>query len=92
MYHIFNHYTYLLQGGLNTLKFLFDYLKGIAIGAGAILPGISSGVLCVIFGLYEKLIDSVLNISGVPAASVISILIICISAGLMYYTNRKREC
>jgi putative membrane protein len=44
------------------LKFLFDYLKGIAIGAGAILPGISSGVLCVIFGLYEKLINSVLNI------------------------------
>lgn len=44
------------------MKFLFDYLKGIAIGAGAILPGISSGVLCVIFGLYEKLIDSVLNI------------------------------
>lgn len=44
------------------MKFLFDYLKGIAIGAGAILPGISSGVLCVIFGLYEKLINSVLNI------------------------------
>lgn len=44
------------------MKFLFDYLKGIAIGAGAILPGISSGVLCVIFGLYEKLINSILNI------------------------------
>lgn len=44
------------------MKFLIDYLKGIALGAGAILPGISSGVLCVIFGLYEKLIDSVLNI------------------------------
>lgn len=37
-------------------------------------------------------IDSVLNISGVPAASVISILIIGISAGFLYYTNRKREC
>ena len=61
-YHIFKYFSYLLQGGLNTLKFLFDYLKGIAIGAGAILPGISSGVLCVIFGIYEKLIDSVLNI------------------------------
>jgi putative membrane protein len=44
------------------LKFLIDYLKGVALGAGAILPGISSGVLCVIFGIYEKLIDSVLNI------------------------------
>ena len=33
---------------------------GIALGAGAILPGISSGVLCVIFGIYEKLLDSIL--------------------------------
>lgn len=37
------------------------FFIGLAIGAGAILPGISSGVLCVIFGIYEKLIDSVLN-------------------------------
>lgn len=43
------------------MNFIFSYLKGICIGAGAILPGISSGVLCVIFGLYEKLINSVLN-------------------------------
>ena len=38
-----------------------NFLKGLAIGAGAILPGISSGVLCVIFGIYEKLLSSVLN-------------------------------
>lgn len=36
-------------------------MKGIAIGAGAILPGISSGVICVIFGVYEKLLNAVLN-------------------------------
>lgn len=41
--------------------FIIDFLKGVAIGAGAILPGISSGVLCVIFGIYETLLDSVLN-------------------------------
>ncbi len=44
------------------MKFLASFCKGILIGSGAILPGISSGVLCVIFGIYEKLIDSVLNI------------------------------
>lgn len=44
------------------MKFLLDYLKGILIGSGAILPGISSGVFCVIFGIYEKLVDSVLNL------------------------------
>ena len=41
-------------------SFFIGSLKGIALGAGAILPGISSGVLCVIFGIYEKLLDSIL--------------------------------
>ena len=44
------------------MNFIKNCLKGICIGAGAILPGISSGVLCVIFGIYDKLIDSILNI------------------------------
>ena len=43
------------------MTFLLNCAKGIAIGSGAILPGISSGVLCVIFGIYEKLLDSILN-------------------------------
>lgn len=43
------------------MHFIVDFLKGIAIGAGAILPGISSGVLCVIFGIYENLLNCVLN-------------------------------
>ena len=44
------------------MNFIKDIVKGICIGAGAILPGISSGVLCVIFGIYDKLVDSVLGI------------------------------
>ncbi len=44
------------------MSFFVNCLKGIALGAGAILPGISSGVLCVIFGFYEKLINSILAI------------------------------
>ena len=44
------------------MRFILDCLKGICIGAGAILPGISSGVLCVIFGIYDKLVDNVLGI------------------------------
>lgn len=43
------------------MTFLINCIKGIAIGAGAILPGISSGVLCVIFGIYEKLLNSILG-------------------------------
>ena len=43
------------------MNFLSNCLKGIAIGSGAILPGISSGVFCVIFGIYDKLLNSILN-------------------------------
>lgn len=42
------------------MHFVSNIFKGVALGAGAILPGISSGVLCVIFGIYEKLLDSIL--------------------------------
>lgn len=40
---------------------LKNFLVGITIGMCAILPGISSGVLCVVFGLYEKIINSITN-------------------------------
>ena len=43
------------------MKGFLNIIKGIFIGAGAIVPGVSSGVLCVIFGIYEKLLDAVLN-------------------------------
>ena len=43
------------------MKIIGNFIKGILIGAGCILPGISSGVLCVIFGIYDKLLDSILN-------------------------------
>lgn len=43
------------------VSFFTSIVKGIAIGAGAILPGISSGVLCVIFGIYEELVNSILG-------------------------------
>lgn len=43
------------------MNFIISFFKGLLIGAGAILPGISSGVLCVIFGIYETLLDCFLN-------------------------------
>ena len=38
-----------------------NFIKGIFIGSGAILPGISSGVICMVLGLYEQLLDSILH-------------------------------
>lgn len=43
------------------MSFLSNFIKGVFIGSGAILPGISSGVICMVLGLYEKLLDSILN-------------------------------
>ena len=36
---------------------LFNIFKGALIGTGAILPGISGGVLCVVFGVYKPLME-----------------------------------
>ena len=39
------------------LRPLLLFLQGIVIGTGAILPGISGGVLCMAFGLYEPMVQ-----------------------------------
>lgn len=43
------------------MKYFYNFLIGILMGFGAILPGVSSGVFCVIFGIYEKLVNSIIN-------------------------------
>ena len=41
---------------LSTIKkFIVRVIQGAIIGAGAILPGISGGVLCVVFGIYRPM-------------------------------------
>ncbi len=64
------------------MKFLSNCLKGVAIGSGAILPGISSGVFCVIFGIYEKLLDSILNFFSDIKSNLKFLLPIIIGVGL----------
>lgn len=43
------------------MQSLDNFIKGIFIGAGAILPGISSGVICISLGIYEKIIHACLH-------------------------------
>ena len=38
---------------------LLDFLKGLAIGIGAVAPGVSGGTLAVIFGIYEKMTEAI---------------------------------
>ena len=39
------------------------YLKGVAMGAADIVPGVSGGTIAFITGIYEKLIASINNIN-----------------------------
>ena len=39
------------------VRFLFQILQGTLIGLGAVLPGISGGVLCVVFGIYKTIME-----------------------------------
>lgn len=41
----------------NLLKSLIHVLEGAIVGIGAILPGVSGGVLCAAFGLYEPMME-----------------------------------
>lgn len=38
-------------------KLLFQVLQGALVGLGAVLPGISGGVLCVVFGIYRIIME-----------------------------------
>lgn len=38
-------------------QFVFKILQGSLVGLGAVLPGVSGGVLCVIFGIYKTIME-----------------------------------
>jgi len=39
------------------IRYLLKILQGALIGLGAVLPGISGGVLCVVFGIYKTIME-----------------------------------
>jgi putative membrane protein len=41
------------------MKYLVNFLKGIAIGVATLVPGVSGGTMAVIFGVYDDLIHAV---------------------------------
>ena len=44
------------------LDWIFRFVKGMFIGTGAILPGVSGGALAAVFGLYERIIGFLANL------------------------------
>ena len=51
------------------MRWLRDLLCGFLIGAGAILPGVSGGVLAVVFDIYRPFME-VLTHPGPPCQSI----------------------
>ena len=49
------------NSGVNPLQFVFRIVQGALIGLGAVLPGISGGVLSVIFGIYKPIMELLSN-------------------------------
>ncbi len=45
------------EKNFSLVQFLIKVLQGSLIGLGAVLPGISGGVLCVIFGIYKTIME-----------------------------------
>lgn len=41
----------------SVVQFVLKVLQGALIGLGAVLPGISGGVLCVVFGIYKTIME-----------------------------------
>ncbi len=66
-----------------------NIFKGICIGSGAILPGISSGVFCVIFGIYEKLLNSILDFFKSPKENLKFLFPLALGAaiGILIFSN-----
>ena len=46
---------------LSPSKLFMQLLQGALIGLGAVLPGISGGVLCVVFGIYKPVMELLAN-------------------------------
>ena len=47
--------------GINLTQAIIYAIQGAIIGVGAILPGVSGGVLCVAFGIFEPLMEFLTN-------------------------------
>lgn len=61
-------------------EFLFNMLKGGAIGLAMIIPGVSGGTLAVLLGVYDKIIGSISNLFKDFKASFLFLLPILIGA------------
>lgn len=41
------------------MKYLKNFIKGLAVGVATLVPGVSGGTMAIIFGIYDKIIHSI---------------------------------
>ena len=64
------------------LSFLYDILRGVAIGIAFIIPGFSGGSVAAILGVYERLVNAVADLFKQFKKSVITLLPILIGMAI----------
>lgn len=55
---------------INSKEQILLFIKGIILGMGFIIPGVSGGTILVIFGIYEKLLSDLLKLHITPYISM----------------------
>ena len=50
--------------GYTTKDWMLRFVKGMFIGSGFILPGVSGGALAAVFGMYERLISFLAHLTN----------------------------
>ena len=76
------------------LQSVLYMIQGAIVGVGAILPGVSGGVLCVAFGIYEPMMELLTNPKDTIKKSY-KMFIPFISAGwldLYFWRGRSKYC
>lgn len=51
--------------GYTTKDWMLRFVKGMFIGSGFILPGVSGGALAAVFGMYERLISFLAHLTKI---------------------------
>lgn len=49
------------------LQYIFVFLKGIAMGAANVIPGVSGGTIALITGIFERIINSIKSLFSMPS-------------------------
>lgn len=55
------------------MKYIYKILKGILIGLGGILPGVSGGMIAASFNVYKELIEALDGLTKTPIKAIISV-------------------